>query len=132
MSMKVRATLVKNDGTIVMKFPIEKTKDGKFVYATQKNLEQLFYALDDFSCVIFGLEAEHTSSVATFIDAVQSNKMIDVCRWLRSQFNLDLSAAVELMKEYFKWPGQRTLVQREIGLNRILRDMQTGVIKRRV
>lgn len=125
--MHVKATLVRKSGTQMLDFPIEKTKAGKFTYATQKNLEQLLEALDETSCVILSTDA--SANIGEFSNAIRAHKMIDACKWLRSQYNAALRPAVDILREYFNWPDSITTVQREVGLTCILRDIMDGTLK---
>lgn len=128
--MKVKATLVRPNSRQELEFEITKTKGGKFSYATQRNVEQLFEALDSASLVIFTVPMEYDEDVRDVINSVRNGGQIDVVRFLRKRFNSGLRSAVEVMREYFNQTTTRLDI--EASLAAFLRDIQNGFIEKKL
>ena len=128
--MKVKATLVRPNSRQELEFEITKTKGGKFSYATQRNVEQLFEALDSASLVIFTVPMEYDEDVKDVINSVRNGGQIDVVRFLRKRFNSGLRSAVEVMREYFNQTTTRLDI--EASLAAFLRDIQNGSIEKKL
>jgi hypothetical protein len=128
--VKVKATLVRPNSRQELEFEITKTKGGKFSYATQRNVEQLFEALDSASLVIFTVPMEYDEDVKDVINSVRNGGQIDVVRFLRKRFNSGLRSAVEVMREYFNQTTTRLDI--EASLAAFLRDIQNGSIEKKL